>query len=133
MKPSTVFTVLLLSLSLHSTVSQDNQDDSTTETTTSDVFDCKWLDVNFTYTSLSSWPSTKIIYNGTCCSETAIETLKESNQYSWIANLDSPEVRNRWSALTKLLFCTPGACTEPNPVWTNCSGVFMGLFISCRK
>uniref|UniRef100_A0A8R1HZI8 Uncharacterized protein n=1 Tax=Caenorhabditis japonica TaxID=281687 RepID=A0A8R1HZI8_CAEJA len=120
MKPSAVFTVLLLIIFLNPTVSQDNRDDSNTDTTTSDGFDCIWLDTNFTYNKWSS----NLVYNGTCCSRAAIKALNESSQYSWLVDgyNNNPDLYNRWDALTNLLFCIPGACTEPNPAWINCSG-----------
>uniref|UniRef100_A0A8R1DTV9 Uncharacterized protein n=1 Tax=Caenorhabditis japonica TaxID=281687 RepID=A0A8R1DTV9_CAEJA len=113
---STVLTVLLLTIFFTPTVSQDTN----TDTTMSDGFDCIWLNRNFRYSN----GSYTMEYNGTCCSQTAINTLKENSQYSWIIEQENPQSINKCEALTQLLFCTPGACTEPNPVWTNCSGVF---------
>ncbi|ULU03638.1 hypothetical protein L3Y34_016849 [Caenorhabditis briggsae] len=98
-----------------STTSTTTSTVSTETTTTISKFNCSWLSVPFQDDS-NGW-STPFSYNGSCCSKTAVNTLKE-NPGKWI--LDSTDVWIKRNYLMNLLYCTEDACTYP-PRWENCS------------
>ncbi|PIC43243.1 hypothetical protein B9Z55_004046 [Caenorhabditis nigoni] len=85
-------------------------------TTTTSKFNCSWLFVPFEDDS-KAWPTPFFSYNGSCCSETAVDTLK-NNSLGWV--LDNTDVWIKRNYLMNLLYCTEGACTYP-PLWENCS------------
>ncbi|CAO4363767.1 unnamed protein product [Caenorhabditis nigoni] len=84
-------------------------------TTTTSKFNCSWLSVPFEDDS-NAWPA-PFSYNGSCCSKTAVDTLK-NNSLGWV--LDKADVWIKRNYLMNLLYCTEGACTYP-PLWENCS------------
>uniref|UniRef100_A0A8R1HHA8 Sushi domain-containing protein n=1 Tax=Caenorhabditis japonica TaxID=281687 RepID=A0A8R1HHA8_CAEJA len=91
---------------------------TTLPSTTTPQFDCSWLEEPFT-SSKNDQNEMAASYNASCCTQTAVDAILGS-KYSRKLNY-FPSYQTRWNILTNFLYCVEGACTEPNPVWTNCS------------
>lgn len=87
--------------------------ESSTEPSTTSL-SCYWLGDSFATTDKTNE------YKGTCCTSEAVEELENSEEWKWL--LKSEETTERWNGLTQFLFCVKGACSDPSPVWTNCTG-----------
>ncbi|KAF1763951.1 hypothetical protein GCK72_003897 [Caenorhabditis remanei] len=87
-----------------------------TPTTPSNSSSCGWLATSFNLDAYTINGGTDFSYNGTCCSDVAVNTLK--NGHELVLNTNSRY--NQWDYLVNLLYCVEGACTDP-PRWDNCS------------
>ncbi|EFP09027.1 hypothetical protein CRE_22496 [Caenorhabditis remanei] len=89
---------------------------SETPITPSNSSSCGWLATSFNLDAYTINGGTDFSYNGTCCSDVAVNTLKNENE--WGLSINS--TYSQWDYLVNLLYCVEGACTDP-PRWDNCS------------